>query len=198
MPSLATKAEPAVILDRIRFKPEGPLPSCNLPEHSPFGLEPMVKRRGLHWTARIPDPVRIGDRVLMLVKLAGAPDAIIECGPFLAKSAWIPEGHVPLGFAFDDPFGQRFRRRRRVGDADRETAGVVEIRQAEGRTAQRRTIGAVGGRAVHEAADTGLAQQRQVFQCGLQQQAVALTPQVIHNVRIPYEREAFGVCLKFG
>ena len=77
------------------------------------------------------------------VEIPALRQRIVRCRP-VSEAARVPGRKVPFGLTLGDPFRDGLARSRGMGDADPNPAGVVEIRQSRGGSADRQGVGRIG------------------------------------------------------
>ena len=123
----------------VRIEPECSFPSTDLAENRALSLQ-LIIERGPSYRARGPqDSVWVGNRILEFIEFASPGDGVGLVRP-RPKPPGIPCREIPFGLAFRDPFGDGFTDRGRLGDTYLNAAGVIEIRKAKGRPAERLRI----------------------------------------------------------
>ena len=140
---IVTEAQAVSLRYALRIKPKGPLPATDLSENSPLCSQGLVKRCLLNRSRRGENAVGKGNGILQAVELGHPLDGIVRGRP-VTEAARVPGGQVPFCFAFGDPFRDGLAGGGGLGDADLDTASMVEIRQAGGGPAERLRIRRIG------------------------------------------------------
>ena len=134
-----TETEKIRMAPMIPIEPECPFPAGDLAEHGAPVPECLIKRCFLHRPAGPDVPVGKWNGVLQIIEFDNAPPGIFRRCP-VAETPRIPGGMVPFGFTCSNPFGDRLADRGRMGDADLDATGMIEIGQAAGRSAKRQRV----------------------------------------------------------
>ena len=158
---VVAKAQPVGVVPSFAVEPEHPLPAADGPEHRAPGRERLVERGPLQRAGGGKDAMRVRDRVLQAVELDRPRQREVLRRP-VAEAARIPGREVPFGLALGDPLRDRLAGRRGMGDADLNSAGVVEVRRSGGGAADRQGVGRIGDGAVDEPLHARLGKERDV------------------------------------
>ena len=162
---VVAKAQPGLVIGLAApVEPHCAFPPADLAELRTLCGQPVIDRCLLHRPARGQEAMREGDRILIIIKLDNPALGIVPGRP-ATEPARVPGGEVPFGLAFGDPFRDRFAGSGRLGNADLNAAGVIEIRQTRGRAADWQRVRRIADGAVDEALYAHLAEKRHMNEC---------------------------------